>query len=433
MHRMNTHAGATAPRPSEGVSAGPSTARRPWSVSLIAFGRPSDARTSSGYARQLMMALCDRGRLRQEFSAKCVRASDVFRGAIGLWWVDGRFKPFVRRSWLWSEAGTQTLSGRLDQAIRASGDRGPFLQVGTVVSVARDLGPHLMRTDMTVAQARRAGRLFAVSRLSRARLDSAERVQADVLAGADHVLAASQWVAESLRVDCGVPADRITVLYPSPGLVLPDTVPRPSRPGREILFVGVDWPRKGGPLLYDAFRRVHAQLPDATLRIVGCRPDVSHPAVRVEGHLDKRDPAQAERLRQCYLEAACFCMPSSFEPFGIALSEAASAGLPGVSIDTGARREAIVHGVTGALAPEPTAEALAAALIDVLGDPERTRTLGDAARALARERFSWDVAVDTVGRVLAGLASAKVAPLPLASAAGPSPCADVDLETPAVA
>jgi glycosyltransferase involved in cell wall biosynthesis len=235
-------------------------------------------------------------------------------------------------------------------------------------------------------------------------MDAAERVQAEVVNGADQVMAASRWVADSLRKDCGVPAERITVLYPSPGLVLAPGVEESAiRGGREILFVGIDWERKGGPLLYDAFIRVHQQLPDATLRIVGCRPDLRHPGVRVEGLLDPRDPAQAQRLTRRYLEAACFCLPSSFEPFGIALTEAASVGLPAVSIDEGARNEAIVHGVTGALAPEPTADALAAALIHVLADPQRTRRLGRAAREYAGEHFSWDVAVATVGRVLNGL------------------------------
>src|SRR5690349_12501914 len=134
--------------------ASPPPARDGWSASVVGFGRPSDSRTSSGYARQLMTALCDRRRLRREFSAKRMRPSDVLRGAITVGWVDGRFKPSVRRSWLWSEAGIEILSARLDQAIRAAGDRGPFVQVGTIVKIHPSLGPHLMRTDMTIAQAR---------------------------------------------------------------------------------------------------------------------------------------------------------------------------------------------------------------------------------------------------------------------------------------
>lgn len=377
-----------------------------WSVSVVGFGHPSDARTSSGYARNLTRALRERGRLRKEFSAKSMRATDVFRGAMALGWANGKLKPSVRRSWLWSNSGIDTLSDRLDHTIRAAGDRGPFLQVGTLVRIDPALGPHLMRTDMTIAQARRAGRQFAVSQLGDRHMDAAERVQAEVVNSAAQVMAASRWVADSLRKDCGVPADRITVLYPSPGLTLTPGVTGPvNKSGREILFVGIDWERKGGPLLYDAFTRVHRELPDATLRIVGCRPNLQHPAVRIEGLLDKRDPAQAERLTRCYLEAACFCLPSLFEPFGIALTEAASVGLPAVSIDEGARNEAIVHGVTGALAAEPTADALAAALIHVLADPQRTQRYGRAAREYAGEHFSWDVAVATIGRVLNGLSA----------------------------
>jgi glycosyltransferase involved in cell wall biosynthesis len=71
-----------------------------------------------------------------------------------------------------------------------------------------------------------------------------------------------------------------------------------------------------------------------------------------------------------------------------------------VSLDLGARREAIVDGVTGALAKEPTAAALADALVEVLKDPARCQAMGDAARAYAAAHFSWDVTANTIGRIL---------------------------------
>ena len=371
-----------------------------WSVSVIGFGHPSDGRTSSGYARNLTTALRERGRLRREFSAKSIRVTDVFRGAIAMSSFDKRFKPSVRRAWLWSERGTQTLSERLDRVIRAAGDRGPFVQVGTLVTIDPSLGRHLMRTDMTIAQARRAGRLFAVTDLSARQLDAAQRVQADVLATADHVLAASQWTANSLVADCGVPREKITVLYTGGNLAIPERANEPRTPC-EILFVGIDWERKGGPLLLEAFHKVRHRLPDATLRIVGCRPrGVEHPSIHVEGLLHKDDPGQRTRLTQCYLRASCFCLPTSFDPFPNALVEAARAGLAAVAIDNGSRREAIADGVTGALAKAPTAHALADALFDVLADPDRCRRMGEAARERAERMFLWDLVVQTIGRVL---------------------------------
>ena len=389
----------------------PNDASATWNVSVVGFGPPSSPRTSSGYARGLCNALRKDNHLRGEFSAKLLRVTDVARGALGMRRQNGRFGVCVRRAWMWSEHGSDLLTSRLDDDIRRCGDCGPFLQVGTLVSIDRALGPHLMRTDMTIAQARRA-KYFAVCELSKPRLEEAERVQARVLSTAAHVFAASRWVAESLIHDCGVDAGRVTVLYPSTGLTISSAngqQQQQERVGREILFVGLDWQRKGGPLLFDAFRLVQAKLPDATLRVVGCRPRLRHPGVHVEGPLDKRDPAQARRLEQCFLRASCFCMPSHFEPFGIAFAEAASIGLPAVSIDVGSRREAIVSGLTGVLAKEPTPAGLADALLEVLRDPDYCRQLSDSAKQYARTTFSWEAAVATIGSVVKNLPSGNAA------------------------
>src|SRR5690606_17622141 len=112
--------------------------------------------------------------------------------------------------------------------------------------------------------------------------------------------AASEWAAQSLVDDCKVDASRVSILYPATGLTIPSGIQEPKADA-EILFVGLDWERKGGPLLYDAFRLVQKELPHCTLRIVGCRPRLRGRGVIVEGPLRKDDPVQAERLARCYL------------------------------------------------------------------------------------------------------------------------------------
>jgi glycosyltransferase involved in cell wall biosynthesis len=69
------------------------------------------------------------------------------------------------------------------------------------------------------------------------------------------------------------------------------------------------------------------------------------------------------------------------------LMEAAAAGRAVVSTRVGGVDEVVDDGRTGALVPPANAAALAAAVIAMLRDPGRTRALGMAARAVARERF----------------------------------------------
>ena len=127
----------------------------------------------------------------------------------------------------------------------------------------------------------------------------------------------------------GQDPDRVSRAGAGPN-VLPATTPstdigRYAR--RNILFVGVDWERKGGPDLVAAFERVRQILPDATLTIVGCSPAVKGVGISVLGRLPP------EAVDRHFAEAALFCMPSRLEPFGIVYVEALHYSLPIVATD----------------------------------------------------------------------------------------------------
>lgn len=380
-----------------------------WNVSMIAWGEPSDPRAFSGYSHYLTRALKKQGNVRREFSAKCISYLDVLSGAFGIK-KNGRLlpKPVISRSWMWSDRGQRTLTRRFGNLLRASGDTGPMLQVGTLVEVPRQIGPHFMLTDMTIAQAEREG-MFDVGRMNKARAKQALDVQRRVLHSADHLFVLSDWCRQSMIDDFDIDGDKVTVIYAGSNLLLPSNLTEPKQP-HEVLFVGIDWKRKGGPLLLEAFKIVKRKLPSATLRIVGCQLDIQQDGVYCEGFLDKRDANQYEKLQRLYLRASVFCLPSLFDPFPNVIIEAASVGLPSVAVDNGSRREAVLDGVTGSLALEPTPQAVAEALLRVLENPAVSHKMGVAARQHAAEHFTWDRVVEKIGRVVQTIAAPPLAP-----------------------
>lgn len=153
---------------------------------------------------------------------------------------------------------------------------------------------------------------------------------------------------------------------------------------RTILFIGIDWERKGGPSLIAAFRRVLARLPDARLIIVGCEPQVRHARIEIAGSVPRQE------VKQYLLRASVFCLPSRVEPFGIAIVEAFHHRLPIVATNIGAIPDLVRDGETGRLVPPDDIEALAEALIELLTDPERCRRYGDRGAQLVSENYSWD-------------------------------------------
>jgi starch synthase len=88
--------------------------------------------------------------------------------------------------------------------------------------------------------------------------------------------------------------------------------------------------------------------------------------------------------------------------------EAMSCGLPVVANDDGGTAEQVLDGVTGVLVSDPGdsgdpggfAEALAAALADLLRHPERARAMGEAARRHVAAQFSMAAMAEAYQRVL---------------------------------
>ena len=93
-----------------------------------------------------------------------------------------------------------------------------------------------------------------------------------------------------------------------------------------------------------------------------------------------------------YERAAVVVCPSHREGYGVAAREAMAHGRPVVACAVGGLLDAVEHGVTGLLVPPRDPAALRTAIETLLADADLRRRLGSAARAAARERFTWEAA-----------------------------------------
>jgi len=105
-------------------------------------------------------------------------------------------------------------------------------------------------------------------------------------------------------------------------------------------------------------------------------------------------------------ETTLFVLPSIVEPNGKmegmpnALIEAMAGGAPVISTTTAGIPELIEHGVTGLLVPPEDAQALAAAMRELLTDPERARAMGTKGRERVRKEFNiHDVVAQLLARI----------------------------------
>jgi phosphatidyl-myo-inositol alpha-mannosyltransferase len=160
-----------------------------------------------------------------------------------------------------------------------------------------------------------------------------------------------------------------------------------------ILFVGALVPRKGLPVLIDAFTELRRRGLDVELHVVGGGPELRRAQRSVPGALRSEihfhGPATRAEVLQNYAKADLFCAPSlGRESFGIVLLEGMAAGLPVVASDIEGYRDVVTHGVDGVLVPPGVASGLADALESLLGNAEERRRLGLQGTMKARQ-LKW--------------------------------------------
>ncbi len=163
-----------------------------------------------------------------------------------------------------------------------------------------------------------------------------------------------------------------------------------------VLFVGELLERKGVLVLLDALDilRDRSQL-EWELRIVGDTTPGADPEkdrviaeVRARGHGDAMTGGlPRDEVYRHLSESDVFVFPTFVEGQPFSVIESLAAGVPIVGSDIPTVAEMVTDGEHGRLVPPGDAAALAAALEDVLGDPEARRRMGAACRRRALERY----------------------------------------------
>lgn len=191
-----------------------------------------------------------------------------------------------------------------------------------------------------------------------------------------------------------------------------------------VLFVGrFGEPRKGFPVLFDAWEDVRAERPDARLLVVGRgdpEPFRKRAAEMQWDNVHFVGGITSEMLPRYYRTANVFCAPSTGqESFGIVLVEAMSSGTPVVASDIGGYRQVLHHRQEGLLVPPRQPKALAAALLHVLNNPELQQTMGRAGR-LTAQQYAWEGITERVIEVYERASSARYATVHLVDSLAPS-------------
>lgn len=259
--------------------------------------------------------------------------------------------------------------------------------------------------DGNLAEKLKSG--FGLKGHSAKKIDAVLRYEEEAANQMAAIFTFSQYLRQSFITDYHVPAHRVFCVGSGINIAADATtkisqdysVPR-------ILFVGVEFERKGGPQLLQAFRRVSERIPNAELHIVGPGSLENLPkGVCFHGHLSKAIPEQREKLESLYRSSSLFVLPSLYEPFGIAPLEAMLYKVPCIVTDAWAFRETVRSGINGERVPKGDVEALSETIIRMLSDPDMLSRMGEQGRDIVLREYSWKAVADKMNNALDTISS----------------------------
>jgi glycosyltransferase involved in cell wall biosynthesis len=210
----------------------------------------------------------------------------------------------------------------------------------------------------------------------------------EAAARAAAIIAVSEFTKREIIRLLGVDAQRIHVIHQAaaPPIALPAHTSAGSSHGpreRYVLFVGEVEPRKDIATLIEAMRRLPEDVrADTKLLVVGRTRGLSRAignGMRLELAGEIADDAQLAAL---YAGAAALAFPSRYEGFGLPVLEAMTYGTPVVASDAASIPE--VGGDAALYFPCGDPDALSAALVRVLGDPQLAASMSAAGKARAQ-------------------------------------------------
>lgn len=204
------------------------------------------------------------------------------------------------------------------------------------------------------------------------------------LRAAGRVLAVSQGSARTLERCFGIEGVGV-VPNMAPAVPAEWAEATPADPPTVLYLGGFQNEVKGGVVLIEALGSLLAELPSAEFELAGpgeppralTELTAERPNVRWTGWLD--EGAKREALGRC----AVFVLPSTSEGLPVALLEAMAWGRAIVATRVGGVPDVVTDGEDAALVDPGDPRALAAAIRDLIDDPERRARLGCAARRRA--------------------------------------------------
>lgn len=320
-------------------------------IGVITSVSPKDKKSSSGTIYTMCKSLEDKGfeiiwlPIKYTFLYKSI---NYFLNRIGkLFNYNVNFEH--------TELGSKILSNSVDYSIDDKIDIyfAPFSSVGLKNFKSQKRLIYL--SDATFAAM--IGYYESFSGLSNKAINEGNEVEKSALNISDVVVLSSDWAKRSAIKDYGQNEDKVKVIEFGANIDNEDIIikNKPSTDKINLLFLGVDWKRKGGDIALETCKYINEQGIKCNLYIVGIK-DLDYNIESLDfvkniGFLNKNNSDEYQKLVEIISSCDCLILPTLAECSAIAFAESSAYGLPIFSHFTGGVPNYVLDGINGYLLP----------------------------------------------------------------------------------
>jgi glycosyltransferase involved in cell wall biosynthesis len=213
---------------------------------------------------------------------------------------------------------------------------------------------------------------------------------------AAHCMLASDWAKQSAMNDYQIPENKITVQPLGANMdLIPAVTELKNKKNKtcQLLFLGVEWERKGGQIALDTFYALKKRGIPVQLTIVGCTPPVPmyENDITIIPFINKNIKKEAMLLYNIFLQTDFLLLPTRAECAGLVFCEAGAFGIPAITTDTGGVGTYVQNGINGFTLPLYSgAEAYADKIMDLYNHDDAYRQLSISSRNKYETTLNWD-------------------------------------------
>lgn len=260
--------------------------------------------------------------------------------------------------------------------------------------------PKVFYTDATFASMLNYYDWF--QNLSSKTIEESMKLDQEALASSSLAIFSSDWAARSAINDYNVDPAKVKVIPFGANLEhhysnkeIGERIEKRDCKICNILFLGVDWDRKGGAVVYETVSYLNSIGLETQLHIVGVDNSFmsDYPYIVNHGFIDKSTNKGQRKIENILLNSHFLFMPSKAEAYGIVFCEASAYGIPSIATNTGGIPTIIKDNLNGMTFDINTSVGSYAKFIyDTFLDFEQYKELAKSSYNEYKNRLNWDVA-----------------------------------------